>query len=455
VAGSPPGGIDFSSLELRYVADASPSDARGLRYVFRARPTTAPEDRGTGSSAAQEASDAFFVWLDLSPSTFTVNLNPNEPFQIIDPDLGQTDVGRTLLEADFAMKKLVARLIHPDTPQGAQFWQQLQAGPDSNICMSLRQWIVPAPATVREVGNQLYILDAPLQVKMESDYLQLPSLPVPLPSLPSLAGSPVSSQACSPQNQAVAQHNEQVFRTSILPQVQQAVNQAPEFAVLRRVYLSRVAAEWYRQRSITERTRYANLIDSGIIGPWESRQPWNPKDVFNQYLSSYTNGEFKVTHQTQLGNVIEAQTYVYGGVDFTNIPLVNVTGSNFDKAWPHLSTRVGRALVQSVTDPDRKAIWLGGTTVRKAGLSAGGNIANPAPSALTLVLIGAGVGTLAVIAVAAMLVTQRGPNVVRCAACGQQNRMRPSADGRLPHCGKCGGQLTASKGFRRLLRRSG
>lgn len=53
-----------------------------------------------GRTAAVQASDAFFVWLSLSPDKFWVNLNPEEPDRIIDAQLGTTDVGRILLQAD-------------------------------------------------------------------------------------------------------------------------------------------------------------------------------------------------------------------------------------------------------------------------------------------------------------------------------------------------------------------
>ncbi|MEU6017638.1 hypothetical protein ABZ826_27415 [Streptomyces sp. NPDC047515] len=49
--------------------------------------------------------------------------------------------------------------------------------------------------------------------------------------------------SCSQQEKSVEAHNESVFRGMILPRVERAVNTAPEYASLRRVYRSRVAAE--------------------------------------------------------------------------------------------------------------------------------------------------------------------------------------------------------------------
>ena len=340
-----PGGIDFSSLELRYLADSGLGDSQGLRYAFTALPTTEDQDPTVGLQAAQQASDAFFVWLGLPTSKFWVNLNPNEPDRIVDAQLGRTNVGRVLLEADLQMKKTIAQLIHPDTPLGAQFWAALDMDGTSGGCLSFRQWIVPAPATIRNDSKALYILDAPLLVQLESEYI-------------ALRDDNNHPMSCAPQQESVEQHNEAVFRSMILPRVQQAVNEAPEYAELRRVYLSRVAAEWYRQQSAHTDMTFTGLIDSGDITPWVSRQPWSPQDVFNRYVQSYTNGEFNVTRQAQQGNLIETNTYIFGGVDFTSIPFHSLSAGDFQSEWSDLSNTVEQAFDHPTPDEKGK-VWLG------------------------------------------------------------------------------------------------
>jgi len=338
-----PGGIDFSSLELRYLADSGSGGNQGLRYAFAALAATGDQDPAVGLRAAQQASDSFFVWLGLPPSKFWVNLNPNEPDRIVDAQLGRTDAGRVLLEADLQMKKTVGQLIHPDTPLGAQFWEALDLGGGS--CYSFRNWIVPGPATIRSDHGALYILDAPLLVKSESDYVEL-------------RGDNSRQTACPPQQQSAEQHNEELFQALILPQLEQAVNEAPEYADLRRIYLSRIAAEWYRERSAQERTPFAGLVDRANITPWVSQEPWSPRDVFDRYVDSYTNGEFNITHQTQDGNVIETRTYIYGGVDFADVPFRAVSADRFHSQWPDLPITVERAFDQPTIDQEG-TVWLG------------------------------------------------------------------------------------------------
>ncbi len=349
VPGSPNGGIDFSSLELRYLADAPPGGDQGIRFAFSAPAANQPPRLDAGRAVTLQASDAFFVWLSLSPAQFWVNLNPDEPSRIIDAKLGTTDVGRVMLLADLQMKKTVAKFIHPDTPLGKQLWDSLDAGGKDETCLSFRQWIVPAPATVREDQDALYILDAPLSVELESDYV---------------AQNGGSAYSCSGQSKATQAHNEQVFRSMILPKIRDAVNHAPEYADLRRIYLSRVAAEWYRKREMKRHTMFGDLIGSGDVSYWPARQRWKPKDVFDQYVKSYTNGEFNVTHTTQQGNTVLTYTYVYGGVDFGDVRYGNLDPAAFTSKYGALPGAVQQALQKP--SPDQNGlVWFGSTTERR------------------------------------------------------------------------------------------
>jgi hypothetical protein len=96
------GGVDLSSLELRYVSDVSSDKTRAASFAFKAPPKNGG-GLGDGRNAAQQASEAFFVFLALDPRTFTVNLQPDQPNRIVDEKLGRTNAGRVLLEADLRM----------------------------------------------------------------------------------------------------------------------------------------------------------------------------------------------------------------------------------------------------------------------------------------------------------------------------------------------------------------
>lgn len=347
-----PGGIDFSSLELRYLADTG--GGNGLEYSFSAgrNPLSGDPRASTGLAAARQTSDAFFVWLALDPSTFWVNLNPNEPDRIVDDRLGRTDVGRILLQADLQLKKTDAELIHPDTELGRQFWDQL-----AGECMSSRVWIVPEPAVVREDGDSLYILDAPLDVRTEAMYLEALS-----------AGSDSVAVTCPRQDEATARHNEELYRSLVLPRLKERVNTAPEYAELRRVYLARVAAEWYRGLSARRHTAYGDLVDSGDIDGWTTTTGWKPTDTFTDYVDSYTNGEFDVERRTVDGAVVTVHSYRYGGVDLGAVQLNAVGAAEMDRVHPRLPETVQASLDRVETNADG-SIWLGGAVpVENRGL---------------------------------------------------------------------------------------
>lgn len=352
------GGIDFSTMELRYLAD--PGDGSGLQYSFSAdlNPLKGDIRRSTGIAAATRSSDAFFVWLSLDPSDFWVNLNPTEPDRIVDDQLGRTDAGRILLEADLRMKQTVGKLIHPHTTLGRRYWNSLQGD-----CMSARNWITPAPASVHQDGDKLYILDAPLDVKMETQYLS------------ELGGSD-TTRTCPQQDQATEEHNEELYRSLILPRLKDAINTAPEYADLRRVHLARVAAEWYRERSRTKDTTYGELIDTGDITDWRTTDDWTPTDTFDKYVDSYTEGEFDVTDKTADG----AKNYVYGGVDLTRISLRQVPDDRFDADFGTLPQGVDRSLrTPSAVGADDDTVWLGAPTPARRPASA--HPRNPCPRA--------------------------------------------------------------------------
>ena len=379
------GGIDFSSLELRYIAEASTQSTRASAFAFKGVPGRSGRSGAKiARRVVRESSDAFFVWLALPTSSFTVNLNPSEPDRIVDAKLGRTDAGRVLLEADLRMKKTVARLIHPRRRLGARFWaalDRLYEARSARVCLSFRQWIVPAPATVSENRGELYILKAPLYVKMESQYRS------------TRARSAGGQRGCPGQSQALEQRTEALYRRMILPHVQRAVRGRPEYAALRRVYLARVAAEWYRRLGAREGGAFTEIIDSGDISNWRSKRAWRPRDVFDRYVRSFKRGEFRVTRRTRQGNVVRTRTLVYGGVDFTKAPREAVPAAELRRLRPELPAMLSRALSRPVVDRDRGETWLSGASIDQTfatsdpDLSEGSSLGGPLIAIIGVLLL--------------------------------------------------------------------
>ncbi|HEY8455563.1 MAG TPA: hypothetical protein VIL34_08215 [Actinopolymorphaceae bacterium] len=329
------GGIDFSTLELRYVAAGSSGD--GMRYAFSARRGGSADSQTplAGAQSVNRASDAFFVWLALPESRFWVNLNPNEPDRIAGRGLEKTDVGRIMLEADLELKKTVGKLIHPRTQLGKRFWSSLW-GENGRLCFSSRAWIVPQPATVYDADGELYIIDAPLDVKVEQEYIH--------------EIGTRKYRGCPYQPAAIEEHNTEVYRRLVIPRLVEAVNNAPEYAALRQIYLSRIAAQWYRERSQSRRMEFSHLIDSGDVDAWPSTRRWSPDEIYGRYVQSYEKGEFRTGG------------YTYGGVVFTDVPRREVTKAEFKRSWPGAKTTVDRALDGVATDEHGGHLWIGGTS---------------------------------------------------------------------------------------------
>ncbi|MFG2332706.1 hypothetical protein ACGFMM_24170 [Streptomyces sp. NPDC048604] len=391
--GALPGGIDFSSLELRYLAD--PGDGSGLRYAFAMdrAPLTGDSRTATGLAAARQTSDAFFVWLALDRSDLWVNLHPEQPDRIVDERLGRTEAGRVMLEADLRLKRDVGAVVHPRTSTGRAYWAELKGD-----CAGIRVWIVPGAAQVYEDGDALYILDAPLTVRLEDPVDETgPAQSEPEQTGPELAGP--GRTACDLDAEERA-HNERLGRRIVLPRVEHLVNTAPQYAELRRIHFARVAAEWYRGLSLRKDTAYRKVIGSGSVEPWRIRSGWRPQDTFRKYVASYRKGEYRAGLEVVPG--LDPQEVVYGGVDFGEAPVRPVSGERFAAEHPELAARVAGSLTDPKADTTSDTVWLGAPTpLERATRSA------PAAGGLGVTVGLVAAGAAAVAAAALFVVVHR------------------------------------------------
>ncbi|HLD40914.1 MAG TPA: hypothetical protein VJA84_01920, partial [Candidatus Omnitrophota bacterium] len=130
---------------------------------------------------ADELMKYFHIGMSLPNDKFWVNLRPDAPEQIIDPELEKTDIGKIMLEADLNLKKYTSAWTSPQTKEGREYWDKLykKAGElfgSENITIPTitRPWIVPGEIIVRESGSGAYIYKAALKVMLEEDYLKSP-----------------------------------------------------------------------------------------------------------------------------------------------------------------------------------------------------------------------------------------------------------------------------------------
>lgn len=346
-----PGGIDFSTMQLRYVSDA-PGSA-GVQYSFQAGDTTGDTSSFGGLQDAQLTSDSMFTWLAMDPVAFWVNLNPDQPDKIIDSTLAKTDAGRILLTSDLTLKHTVAALQDPtpDNPTGKEYWKELKGTNDTPPCTgTYRVWIEPDTTTVRESGNELYVISAPLKVQAQRLVITTP---------------PSHGHPCTlPQD--LQDYNLGILQKVIAPKAQEIVNNDPRFADLRRVYASRVVAEWLRERDKQKPGAYHSIIGSGNIGRWPARTPWDVQKVYTDYVKSYKDGDasFEITYP--VNGVPEQFTYVTGGVYFTNAPHAPIPEQTFQTTYKTLPTTVTQSQQAAVHYQATTETWMGGGPLVKS-----------------------------------------------------------------------------------------
>ncbi|GAB6903070.1 hypothetical protein [Kineosporia succinea] len=335
------GGIDFTSLQMRYLSDSPGSG--GLRYSFSGQELTSgyqSDDLATGAVAT--AADDLRTWIALTPEKFWVNLNPNEPERIVDADLGRTNAGKVMLEADFEMKRTEGALLDPDTRTGAAYWRELER--IGSTCSTSRAWITPGRVEVRADGDSLYVLRAELDVK---------TAPVDLPDS--------DVDACPNESDAVVKAKDDLERRLILPEIVKAVNTAPQYAAVRRLFVTRVIAQWIRDRHAEGRpTSFDDVLDSGDLGLAPLTSGWKPLDVFDDYVKAFRSKEFTYTTTTTEGGERYRHTYVTGGVDLTTLKLTGISAEQMAQEHADLPGAVASSLERLTTSADGST-WLGGS----------------------------------------------------------------------------------------------
>ncbi|MFE2232249.1 hypothetical protein ACFXA4_06705 [Streptomyces sp. NPDC059442] len=353
-----PGGIDFTTMELRYISE--PVKGKGMDYGFKAKMNDDEDENPSwgGGAKIDLSSDAMFTWLALHPNRFWVNLNPDQPNQVVDDKLAKTDAGRVLLEADLEMKHDLARVMVPDNPVGNRLWDSFQHVNGAPCWKTYRYYIEPAPAQVREEDGKLYILDAPMDVKA--------------------AKIDFSEGFKCKQPESVQEYNFEQIKRIAIPEVEKLVNTAPQYADLRSVYTSRIAAEWIKQRDAVRPGDFHSIIGSDDATRWPSRTAWDREKIYADYLKSFREGDFHFKREyPQDGSVLEFSFYL-GGVDFSKQPKKNISRARFQAENPEMPDTVNAAQKATTAYADTDSAFLGGNNTGKG--SGGGTKPTPTPT---------------------------------------------------------------------------
>jgi hypothetical protein len=323
------GGIDFTNVRLNYLVDV-PASGGGRTFALGLE----PDSSGKGADAALAIS-AFAAAIMLPDHVWWVNLNPAEPYRIIDPLLGQTDAGRVMLEADYLLKVLADEVISPGTTSGDVHWREFFRGPfgsfrGKNIA-EWRLWIVPGECRARTAGNEIEITDCRLDVRM---------------NLEAFAAIPLAGDS---SESLIRREEVRLRETYVLPALRRIVNDDPRFAELRAVYSSRALAQAYKDR-LPGNGALVRLVDSLDLRGFPIATRRHPTQVWQAYAADYGSREQRVMSPFGDGRYVSIKS---GGVVFDDVALNAASETEILASSPPGSPRRGLLIASGDAGPAR------------------------------------------------------------------------------------------------------
>jgi len=285
----------------------------------------------------------FLASLAIPDKDVWVNLSPYEKNRMIPEVLGQTDMGRDLLEQDYILKQITASLIYPEKQLGKIFWdkvytkaQEMYGTTQVPVNTFNKVWIMADRAEVFEHNQTAFVVDSHLKVMLEEDYLALQKQ---LPLTPSLTkeGERKSvpplffKEGARGSSENIHTLSSQIIRQIILPQLEKEVNTGRNFANLRQIFNSIILSSWFKRnlKQALLNQVYANKSKvKGVKRPNSlDGKDLSPKQIYEQYLKAYKKGVFNYIKEdinTANGETIPRK-YFSGGIMRLNPVLVMTT----------------------------------------------------------------------------------------------------------------------------------
>src|SRR5271170_3430725 len=231
----------------------------------------------------------FLASLAIPDKDLWVNLSPYEKNRIIPEALGQTDMGRDLLEQDYILKQITASLIYPEKQLGRIFWdkvyakaQEMYGTTQIPVNTFNKVWIMADRAEVFEHNQTAFVVDSHLKVMLEEDYLALSRHVIPAKADPHTGHS---------QELGIHSLGSQIIRTIILPELEKEVNTGKNFANLRQILNSIILANWYK-RSLQQALLNQVYADREKVKGIDINDPAIKRQIYEQYLKAYKKGVF-------------------------------------------------------------------------------------------------------------------------------------------------------------------
>ncbi len=370
------GGINFTSINLNYIA-VSTNGSGGINFDLILKAQKAKGD-GPGIDLINSTSigaTAFMTGLAVPDNKFWVNLNPWEEDRIIDDQLRQSEVGRIMLEADLQMKRDFSNYGNPCTNEtGKALHKLLDVRHDTLVqqCMKkfpgevrdidniqfkpvTRHWIIPEKIYAYTNGTRIYLINATLAINSEPA-ANHSSFGVVNQDIRTL------SKGCLEELNRSAKEYGEYFREledrMIHPYVVADVNCGAKYENLRNVYVALALAQWYKSRVSLHIDIFQDRLNSPNSTVLASQRSWNPNEIWNDYVYSFKNGEYKcwdnTTTKTAKGAYTESSYCSAGGVDFYGIKkhLVEI-----NSLPPEVQDQVDKAIQDGIVDEEEYLLF--------------------------------------------------------------------------------------------------
>jgi len=360
------------SPSLTGLAVYSASGQAQIRFSVDAAATTGnPSDTYIGMGLGRSL-EYFFLGLGIPSEKLWVNLKPQRAQDSVDPLVRDTDLGKIMLAADLTLKKDVSEVTNPRTSRtGREYWGRLYAKAQAlgidEMPIANRVWIIPGKAVLSETSDSVRIVNSPLQVCLESDYLS------------------ESKRIPGKKAQELAQYGTSLMREMVLPELNKKVNEGPAYENLRRAYRAVILARWFKQHYGTQQPRLLQTISAAIAKDLPSRLPYSSEQIYREYMQSLRQGEYNFSEDStgKLQSYLELITrrYFSGGIDLRLISVEHASGDRPARE-PGLRQRIFDLMIDgSKEHPIRYALSHIRAVAQDApGLAvAGGSVADELP----------------------------------------------------------------------------
>ena len=335
------GGVNFTSIKLNCISVSTDSSGGvNLDLILKGQKAEGTSPGINIQNATRIGATAFMTGLVVNDNKFWVNLNPWEMDRIIDEELGQSEVGRIMLEADLQMKRDFSNYGNPCANEtGKALWSLLDKKREAlvqqcmnkfpgeikdinNVCFNpvTRHWIVPDKVYAYTNGTQIYIINASLSVNSE---------PVANHSsfqVNNQENRTLSKGCLEELNKSAKEYGEydkELDDRMIQPYVVWDVNHGEKYEDLREVYVALALAQWYKSEITSHMDIFRESLGSSNSTMLKSIKPWSPNDIWDKFVYSFKNSEYKCWENTTTKIPKGTRTLSYrrsqGGINFASI----------------------------------------------------------------------------------------------------------------------------------------